>query len=71
MADDDNLRERDFSPGYLILLDGMPETLNLTENEKHLIISALDKHSGNISKAAIELGIERTALHRRIKKYGI
>lgn len=71
MADNGTLQEKDFNPGYRILSDSMPGTLNLTENEKHLILSALDKHGGNISKAAIELGIERTALHRRIKKYGL
>lgn len=71
MADSDTIREKDFSPGYRTLSDAVPDTLNLTENEKHLILSALDKHGGNISKAAIELGIERTALHRRIKKYGL
>jgi DNA-binding NtrC family response regulator len=70
LADNNTLTKTDFSLGYRTLSDTGPKTLNLHENEKHLILSALEKHKGNISKAAVELGLERTALHRRIKKYG-
>lgn len=47
------------------------ETLNLEEMERHLVSSAIKKHSGNISKAAKELGITRTALYRRMEKYDL
>lgn len=46
-------------------------TFNLEENEIQLIQQALKKHSGNISKAATDLGITRAALYRRMEKYGI
>ncbi|MEE4196690.1 MAG: sigma-54 dependent transcriptional regulator [Bacteroidales bacterium] len=45
--------------------------LNLEENEKHIILKALEKHKGNISKASRELGIQRNALYRRLEKYGL
>lgn len=46
-------------------------TFNLEENEIQLIQQSLEKNSGNISKAASELGITRAALYRRMEKYGI
>lgn len=70
LADNNTLTEADFSLGYGDLTDQGPGSLNLVENERKLILAALDKNRGNISRAAIDLGIERTALHRRIKKYG-
>lgn len=45
--------------------------LNLDENEKLLILKALEKHKGNITKAAQELGIQRNALYRRLEKHGL
>jgi transcriptional regulator with PAS, ATPase and Fis domain len=44
---------------------------NLNEVEQSVIRKALDKHEGNISKSAGELGISRAALYRRIEKYGL
>lgn len=46
-----------------------PLGLNLEEMEKHLVLQALDKHRGNISKAAKDLGLTRAALYRRMEKY--
>ncbi|MCF6352879.1 MAG: hypothetical protein L3J06_07700, partial [Cyclobacteriaceae bacterium] len=31
----------------------------------------LEKHNGNISKAAKELGLTRASLYRRLEKYGL
>ncbi len=45
--------------------------MNLEETEKMLIRKVVDKHGGNISKAAKELGLTRASLYRRIEKYGI
>ena len=49
----------------------MPANLNLEETEKMLIRKVIDKHGGNISKAAKELGLTRASLYRRIEKYGL
>ncbi|MDR4987672.1 MAG: sigma-54 dependent transcriptional regulator [Bacteroidales bacterium] len=49
---------------------GLPESAtNLEETEKMLVRKVIDKHGGNISKAAKELGITRASLYRRIEKY--
>lgn len=49
----------------------MVEDYNLEEVEKMLLRKALKKHSGNISKAAEELGLTRASLYRRLEKYGL
>jgi DNA-binding NtrC family response regulator len=47
----------------------VPTTLNLDDLEKNAILTVLEKHKGNISKSAKELGITRAALYRRLDKY--
>ena len=39
--------------------------------ERSLIINAIEKYQGNMSKVASALGISRGALYRRLDKYGI
>ena len=48
-----------------------PDNMNLNEVEKMLIRKVVDKHGGNISRAAKELGLTRASLYRRIEKYGL
>ncbi len=45
--------------------------MNLGVVEKNTILRVIEKHNGNISKAAKELGITRTALYRRLSKYDL
>lgn len=45
--------------------------MNLSEVEKNTILLAIEKNNGNITKAAKELGLTRTALYRRLNKYDI
>jgi two-component system, NtrC family, response regulator HydG len=45
--------------------------MNLGVVEKNTILRVIEKHHGNISKAAKELGLTRTALYRRLNKYDI
>ena len=47
------------------------DNLNLQEIEKILVEKALEKHEGNISKAAKELGLTRAALYRRLEKFNL
>ncbi len=47
------------------------EDTNLENLEKNTIMRVIEKHQGNISRAAKELGITRTALYRRLSKYDI
>lgn len=44
---------------------------NLYELEKEKIREILHRHSGNISRAASELGIGRNTLYRKMKKYDL
>ena len=39
--------------------------------EKNYLTSQLKKHKGNISKTAEFVGMERSALHRKLKTLGI
>ncbi len=49
------------------LEEARPESLSLQNNEKDLIIKALEKHKGRRNKAADELGISQRTLYRKIK----
>ena len=45
--------------------------LQLNEVEKHAILRVIERNNGNITRAAKELGITRTALYRRLEKHDI
>jgi DNA-binding NtrC family response regulator len=77
MSDGPELSATDF-----FFLSGAPGTnvpespsaqgsFNLEEIERSVIHKAIDKHSGNISKAAKELGLTRASLYRRLEKHGL
>ena len=74
MSDHFELDKNDF-----FFLDKKPElsqlhinnSFNLDAMEKAMIQKVIDNHSGNISKAAKELGLTRAALYRRLEKHGI
>lgn len=44
---------------------------NLNIIERNTILNVIEKNNGNISRAAKELGLTRTALYRRLNKYDI
>ena len=46
-------------------------SLSLVNNEKELIIKALEKHNGRRNKAADELGISQRTLYRKIKQFDL
>jgi DNA-binding NtrC family response regulator len=74
MADGSSLHASDilFSPiETAMALEERKEQSNLGAVEKNTILRVIEKHQGNISKAAKELGITRTALYRRLNKYDI
>jgi len=47
------------------------DNFSLADHERDVIVKALDKCSGNLSKAAQKLGINRSTLYEKIKKYGL
>jgi transcriptional regulator with PAS, ATPase and Fis domain len=50
---------------------GLASSLNLEENEKVVIARALREEQGNVSAAAQALGINRSTLYQKMKKYGL
>jgi DNA-binding NtrC family response regulator len=71
MTDSDTLQESDFLLSRSLSNGAANNTLNLDEVERTAIVKALQMHSGNISKAADELGLTRASLYRRMEKYGL
>jgi two-component system response regulator HydG len=71
LSESATLRSSDFvftpteSPG----IGDSNEATNLDQAEKKIIEKILKKNSGNLSRAARELGISRAALYRRIEKH--
>ncbi|HEY0303427.1 MAG TPA: sigma-54 dependent transcriptional regulator, partial [Longimicrobiales bacterium] len=49
------------------LLEGM----TLDDAERYLIQRALERYSGNVSRAADALGLSRSAMYRRLQQHGI
>jgi DNA-binding NtrC family response regulator len=47
------------------------EEMALEDVEKHLIQRVLARHGGNVSHAAGALGLSRSALYRRLQKFGL
>jgi two-component system response regulator HydG len=74
MADEDVLQAKDiiFSPiESVVVKENEPAELKLSAIEKNTILKVIEKNHGNITKAAKELGLTRTALYRRLSKYDI
>ncbi len=47
------------------------EDMSLDEVEKYLVQRMLARHRGNVSQAATALGLSRSALYRRLEKFGL
>lgn len=72
LADENKLGPEDFLLSTRRTSESQDEDLlNLSEMEKRLILKALDKNNGNVTRAAKDLGIDRLALYRRLQKYGL
>jgi transcriptional regulator of acetoin/glycerol metabolism len=69
-ADGDTIEEGDL----LLRPAGMSAQLDrmtLDEAERVLIRRALERHDGNVSRAAAALGLSRSALYRRLQQHGL
>ena len=75
MADNQVITARDLdlnsSIEIPVIMSQESSTLRIDEIEKSTILKAIERHEGNITKAARELGLTRTALYRRLGKYDI
>jgi DNA-binding NtrC family response regulator len=47
------------------------EEMSLDDVEEFLIKKALSRHTGNVSHAAESLGLSRSALYRRLQRFGL
>jgi len=63
-------RKHEVSPASASLPEG--EDMSVLDNvERDLIVRALERHRGRSAAAAKELGVHRSTLWRKIKRYGI
>jgi len=71
MSQDDVVRARDL--GLRASKDGVAriEDMSLEEVEGFLIKKALARYDGNVSQAAKALGLSRSALYRRLQRFGL
>jgi DNA-binding NtrC family response regulator len=69
----DNLESVDFALTPPLARPGLPvqSPMNLEELERETIRQALSRHDGNVSLAAKALGLSRSALYRRLQRYGL
>ena len=71
LSEGEVITSKEFFPGPATLKsEGRPATLNLEENERRIIGKALRDQRGNVSAAARKLGINRSTLYQKMKKYG-
>ncbi len=68
IADNQSSRHDDATP---YAEEYVEESLSIDEQEKRLIIKALEKNRGRRKKAAEELHISERTLYRKIKEYGL
>jgi len=74
MSEGEVLQPKDliFSPlESAMVVSSEMDDMKLSTMEKNTILKVIEKHGGNITKAAKELGLTRTALYRRLSKYDI
>lgn len=72
LSENDQLTEKDFGINQIFKFRfTKTESLDLSENEKQLILKAIEKSKGNFTIAAKELGVSRKTLYNKIKKYGL
>jgi len=71
MAQGDTVRSSDLGLRTGREAAGRVEEMSLEEVECLLVKKAMARHEGNVSAAADALGLTRSALYRRLKKYGL
>ncbi|WP_273277773.1 sigma-54-dependent transcriptional regulator [Maribacter polysiphoniae] len=69
LCDENEISESDLHFGPQRKKENFIASLNLEETERMLVEMALEKHRGNVTNAARDLGITRAALYRRMEKY--
>jgi len=72
LSENNQLSMNDFQIAYTISNSNTQKYhIKIEDVEKDHIVNVIEKNHGNITKSAKDLGVSRTSLHRRIRKYGI
>jgi DNA-binding NtrC family response regulator len=71
MAQERMLRPADLALRASAVGSARLEDMSLEEVESFLIKKALARHNGNVSQAAGALGLSRSALYRRLERFGL
>jgi DNA-binding NtrC family response regulator len=71
LAHDDLVRAADLSLAPVVAATPEIDQMSLEDVERLLIIKALERYAGNVSLAAQTLGLSRSALYRRLQRYGL
>ncbi|MTI21422.1 sigma-54-dependent Fis family transcriptional regulator [Fulvivirga sp. RKSG066] len=71
MCDSNALTKEDFPMPSKRKTQDKPASLKVEDIEKEAIEQAIEKHNGNLTKAADTLGMGRSTLYRKLDKYGL
>ena len=71
LAEGSMVRATDLSFGPVAATAPAIDQMSLEDVERLLITKALERHGGNVSLAANALGLSRSALYRRLQRYGL
>jgi DNA-binding NtrC family response regulator len=71
MAQDNLIRASDLGLRSIREVPRQLDEMSLEEVEYFLIKKALTRFDGNVSRAAEALGLSRSALYRRLQRYGL
>jgi len=71
MAQEPLIRQSDLALREIAPGTGRLEDMSLEEVEAFLIKKALARYNGNVSHAATALGLSRSALYRRLERFGL
>jgi DNA-binding NtrC family response regulator len=71
LAEGDVVRAADLGIGVRTTAAPPLEQMSLEEVERVLVTKALERHHGNVSLAAQALGLSRSALYRRLQRFGL
>lgn len=72
LANSTSITSNDFPIGnHTISSVPSSDSVNKNEVEKEMILKAIKKHQGNLTKASEDMDIGRSTLYRKMKKYGL
>ena len=71
MARESNIRAEDLGLRTKPETGARMDAMTLEEAERYIIKSTLSRYGDNVSQAAAALGLSRSALYRRLQRYGL